>query len=174
MLNNIIHFSIKNKLVIGLFTLALICFRVPIRLPNFLLMPHLTSRIIRWWSLLYRLATGGAGSGTARNLSRGADNGQHSGYVDMRSFFRFGLSIVTIVFWRKGRHLLGRGNRYRKGWLLQLKISPKGFLRLKMAPTTGFGGEIYQYVIHPKKGYEDKYDATELRTIQDWIIKRSY
>jgi cobalt-zinc-cadmium resistance protein CzcA len=23
----------------------------------------------------------------------------------------------------------------------------------------------------PKEGYEDKYDATELRTIQDWIIK---
>src|SRR5690606_18106065 len=33
-------------------------------------------------------------------------------------------------------------------------------------------GEIYQYVVRPKKGYEHKYDETELRTIQDWIVRR--
>ncbi|KKX48477.1 hypothetical protein L950_0220805 [Sphingobacterium sp. IITKGP-BTPF85] len=33
-------------------------------------------------------------------------------------------------------------------------------------------GEIYQYVVRPKKGYEQKYDIAELRTIQDWIVRR--
>lgn len=33
-------------------------------------------------------------------------------------------------------------------------------------------GEIYQYVVRPEKGFETKYDATELRTIQDWIVRR--
>ena len=40
-----------------------------------------------------------------------------------------------------------------------------------MPITTGLG-EIYQYVLKVEPGYEDKYDAMELRTIQDWIVKR--
>ncbi|MFY0053428.1 efflux RND transporter permease subunit, partial [Acinetobacter baumannii] len=28
------------------------------------------------------------------------------------------------------------------------------------------------YVLHAKKGYEDKYNAMSLRTIQDWIVRR--
>jgi cobalt-zinc-cadmium resistance protein CzcA len=40
-----------------------------------------------------------------------------------------------------------------------------------MAPISTGLGEIYQYVVFPEKGYEDKYSAIELRTIQDWIIK---
>ena len=31
---------------------------------------------------------------------------------------------------------------------------------------------IFQYVVKAKKGYEGKYDVTELRTIQDWIVRR--
>ncbi|MBR5298112.1 MAG: CusA/CzcA family heavy metal efflux RND transporter, partial [Parabacteroides sp.] len=37
--------------------------------------------------------------------------------------------------------------------------------------TTGLG-EIYQYILKVEQGYKDKYDAMELRTIQDWIVKR--
>ena len=40
-----------------------------------------------------------------------------------------------------------------------------------MPVTTGLG-EIYQYTLEVAPGYEDKYDAMELRTIQDWIVKR--
>ncbi len=41
-----------------------------------------------------------------------------------------------------------------------------------MAPISTGLGEIYQYVVHAKKGYEDKYNAMDLRTIQDWIVRR--
>ena len=41
-----------------------------------------------------------------------------------------------------------------------------------LGPVSTGLGEIYQYVVRPKKGYEHKYDATELRTIQDWIVRR--
>jgi len=37
--------------------------------------------------------------------------------------------------------------------------------------STGLG-EIFQYVVRPLKGYEGKYDAMQLRTIQDWIVRR--
>ena len=41
-----------------------------------------------------------------------------------------------------------------------------------MSPISTGLGEIFQYVVLPDSGYEDKYSLTELRTIQDWIIKR--
>ncbi|MCL4161837.1 UNVERIFIED_CONTAM: hypothetical protein GTU68_048121, partial [Idotea baltica] len=41
-----------------------------------------------------------------------------------------------------------------------------------MAPISTGLGEIYQYVVRPEAGYEEQYPATELRTIQDWIVRR--
>ncbi len=41
-----------------------------------------------------------------------------------------------------------------------------------MSPVSSGLGEIYQYVVHAKPGFEKKYDAMELRTIQDWIVRR--
>jgi len=41
-----------------------------------------------------------------------------------------------------------------------------------MSPVSTGLGEIYQYIVEPEAGYEDKYNAMDLRTIQDWIIKR--
>src|SRR5690606_4471485 len=49
---------------------------------------------------------------------------------------------------------------------------PKGFGMPVLAPVTTGLGEIYQYTVRPKKGYEGKLDAMELRTIQDWIVRR--
>ena len=48
----------------------------------------------------------------------------------------------------------------------------KGIGTPELGPVTTGLGEIYQYVVRPKKGYEHKFDATELRTIQDWIVRR--
>ncbi len=41
-----------------------------------------------------------------------------------------------------------------------------------MMPITTGLGEIYQYILKVAPGYEKKYDAMELRTIQDWMVKR--
>ena len=40
-----------------------------------------------------------------------------------------------------------------------------------MMPITTGLGEIYQYILKVAPRYEDKYDAMELRTIQDWMVK---
>lgn len=43
-----------------------------------------------------------------------------------------------------------------------------------MAPiSTGLGDRNYQYVVRPKKGYEHRYNAMQLRTIQDWIVRKT-
>ncbi|MCM4158272.1 efflux RND transporter permease subunit, partial [Gramella sp. AN32] len=90
---------------------------------------------------------------------------------DMRSFSRFGLSIVTIVF-EEDTDLYWARQQVQERLSLAAKDIPEGVGEPEMAPVTTGLGEIYQYVIHPEEGYEDQYDATELRSIQDWIIKR--
>lgn len=49
---------------------------------------------------------------------------------------------------------------------------PKEMGTPEMMPISTGLGEIYQYIIHTKKGFEKKYSATELRTVQDWIVRR--
>ena len=93
------------------------------------------------------------------------------GIVEMRSFSRFGLSVITIVFKEKI-------NIYFARQLISEKLKeavqqiPKGMGNPELGPVTTGLGEIYQYVIHPKKGSEQKYSAMDLRTMQDWIVGR--
>ena len=49
---------------------------------------------------------------------------------------------------------------------------PKGIGTPELGPVSTGLGEIYQYVVRTKKGYEKKYNETDLRTIQDWIVRR--
>ena len=93
------------------------------------------------------------------------------GTVEIRSISRFGLSVVTIIFED------GMGT-YLPRQLVQEKLNvvrqqiPEQFGSPYMGPITTGLGEIYQYTIEPKPGYETTYSPTELRTIQDWIVKR--
>ena len=170
MLNNIIHFSIKNKLVIGLFTLALICWgsysltKLPIDAT-----PDITDNQVMVITVSPTLAA----QEVEQLVTFPVEQTMVSipGIKDMRSFSRFGLSIVTIVFEEKVDIYWGR-QQVQERLSLAAKNIPEGVGSPEMAPLTTGLGEIYQYVVHPKKGYEDKYNATELRTIQDWIIKR--
>lgn len=170
MLNKIIHFSIKNKLVIGLFTLALICWgiysltRLPIDAT-----PDITDNQVMVITVSPTLAA----QEVEQLVTFPVEQTMVSipGIKDMRSFSRFGLSIVTIVFEEKVDVYWGR-QQVQERLTTAAKNIPEGVGTPEMAPLTTGLGEIYQYVVRPKKGYEKKYDATELRTIQDWIIKR--
>ncbi len=90
--------------------------------------------------------------------------------VEVRSISRYGLSVITIVFEESVKVMLAR--QYVQE---QLNVA-KGELPLGVAPelmpiTTGLG-EIYQYVLTVDDAFAHLYDATKLRTIQDWIVKR--
>tara|TARA_R110000868_G_scaffold145181_5_gene365321 strand:- start:9536 stop:12601 length:3066 start_codon:yes stop_codon:yes gene_type:complete len=90
---------------------------------------------------------------------------------EIRSFSRFGLSVVTIVFEENVDVYWARQQVNERLADAQTQI-PDGIGKPGIAPLTTGLGEIYQYVITTKPGYEDKITATELRTIQDWVIKR--
>src|SRR5260221_7363139 len=89
----------------------------------------------------------------------------------MRSFSRFGLSLVTIVFTDQTDVYWARQQVNERLLLAKAQI-PMGSGSPELAPISTGLSEIYQYIIRPEKGFEDKYDAMELRTIQDWIVRR--
>ncbi|MBC6996767.1 CusA/CzcA family heavy metal efflux RND transporter [Neolewinella lacunae] len=90
--------------------------------------------------------------------------------LEVRSISRYGLSVITIVFEETVEVL--RARQYVQE---QLNVAagelPEGVDTELMPITTGLG-EIYQYVLTVDAAHAHQYDATELRTIQDWIVKR--
>lgn len=93
------------------------------------------------------------------------------GIEETRSISRFGLSVITVVFKENidiyfARQLI---NERLKEAADQI---PKGIGTPELAPLSTGLGEVYQYIIHPKKGSEQKYDPKDLRTMQDWIVAR--
>ena len=93
------------------------------------------------------------------------------GIEEIRSFSRFGLSVVTVVFTEETDIYWARQQVAERLSEAKNQI-PSGFGEPSMAPLSTGLGEIYQYIVKPKKGFEKKFDATELRTIQDWVIRR--
>lgn len=90
---------------------------------------------------------------------------------ETRSISRFGLSVITVVFKDEvdiyfARQLINE--RLKKAE----ENIPKGIGTPELAPVSTGLGEVYQYILHPKKGSEKKYNAKDLRTMQDWIVAR--
>ncbi len=90
---------------------------------------------------------------------------------EIRSVSRFGLSVVTVVFKESVPILDARQLINEQIQKVSAEIPSELGMPEMMPITTGLG-EIYQYTLDVKAGYEDRYDAMELRTIQDWIVKR--
>ncbi len=93
------------------------------------------------------------------------------GVQEIRSVSKFGLSVVTIVFEDDMGTYLPRQLIAEKIQAAAEKI-PQGFGTPQMGPISTGLGEIYQYTLDVEPAYRDRYDAMDLRTIQDWIVKR--
>ena len=93
------------------------------------------------------------------------------GLTELRSISRSGLSVITVVFKDNMPVTTIRQWVAEKLKVAEEKIPREYGVPDMVPPTTGLG-EIFQYVIVPKKGYENKYNAMDLRTIEDWIVKR--
>lgn len=170
MLHKIIEFSIRNKLIIGLFTIALIGFGIyeATKLPIDA-QPDITNNQVQ----IITVAPSLGASDIERLVTFPIElaNSNIHGITEIRSFSRFGLSLVTIVFDDKTDVYWARQQVSERLQTVQNEI-PDGVGVPELGPISTGLGEIYQYVLRPEKGYEDKYDVTELRTIQDWIVRR--
>jgi cobalt-zinc-cadmium resistance protein CzcA len=170
MFDRLIHFSIHNKLIIGLLTLALVAWgsyslsRLPIDA-----VPDITTNQV----IIYTVAPSLAAGDIERLVSFPVEQSLATipGREEVRSFSRFGLSVVTIVFEDKIDIYWARQQVAERLREAESQI-PAGIGRPELAPVSTGLGEIYQYVLRPKPGFEKKYDARELRTMQDWIVRR--
>ena len=93
------------------------------------------------------------------------------GVIEIRSVSRFGLSVVTIVFEDNMGTYLPRQLVSEALAEIKEKI-PEGFGEPFMAPISTGLGEIYQYTLEVQPGYDTVYNDMELRTMQEWIVKR--
>ncbi|SEN41549.1 CusA/CzcA family heavy metal efflux RND transporter [Nitrosomonas marina] len=170
MINNIIYFSIKNKLIVGLMTVSLICAGVySMFTMNLGSLPDITNNQVQVITVSQSLATEDIERFVTFPVELAMAN--LPGVVEIRSISRFGLSVVTIVFEDDMGTYLPRQLVQEKLNTVKQQI-PEQFGNPHMGPITTGLGEIYQYTLQPKPGYEADFSPTELRTIQDWIVKR--
>ena len=170
MLNKIISYSIKNKLIIGLFIIALIGWGVfeTTRLPIDAV-PDITDNQVQVITVSPSLGANDIERLVTFPIEQACSS--IPGTKQIRSFSRFGLSLITIVFNDGVDIYWARQQISEKLQRVQQEI-PAGTGMPELAPVSTGLGEIYQYVVRPLKGYEDKYGPMELRTIQDWIVRR--
>ncbi len=170
MLDKVIYFSIKNKIAIMLLTLALVVWGIysVTQLPIDAV-PDITDNQVQIITNSPSLAA----QDIERLITFPIEQTMATipDIKEVRSFSRFGLSVVTLVF---KEHIDVYWARQQVNERLNdAKNSiPQGVGSPELAPVTTGLGEIYQYVLHTKKGYEKKYDAMQLRTIQDWLVRR--
>lgn len=170
MLTRIIEFSVKNKLIIGIAILALVIYgsfeftRLPIDA-----VPDITNNQVQ----VITVAPSFGATDIERLVTFPIEqaNNNISGLLEIRSFSRFGLSLVTIVFDDETDIYWARQQVAERLQKIQSQI-PAGIGTPELGPVSTGLGEIYQYVVRPKDGYQQKYTETDLRTIQDWIVRR--
>ncbi|MEO6917104.1 MAG: CusA/CzcA family heavy metal efflux RND transporter, partial [Chitinophagaceae bacterium] len=170
MLDKIIHFSITNKLVIGVMTLALIVWGIwsATKLPIDAV-PDITNNQVQIITNAPTLASQEVEQFITYPIEQSIAN--LPDLEEMRSISRFGLSVITVVFSDDvdiyfARQLLNERIKEAEEQI------PAGLGKPELAPVSTGLGQVYEYVIHPKKGSEAKYTASDLRTMQDWIVSR--
>ncbi|WDF55809.1 CusA/CzcA family heavy metal efflux RND transporter [Mucilaginibacter sp. KACC 22063] len=169
MFDKIIAFSIRNKVTIGIMTLVLLlvgiysAYNLPVDAQ-----PDITNNQVQIITQAPSLGAQEVEQFITALIELSMAN--IAGIIEKRSISRSGISVITIVF--KDNVDIYWARQQVNAQLKEAENSiPAGLGEPGLAPITTGLGEIYQYVIHAKKGYENKYTPTDLRTIQDWIVR---
>ncbi|MBK7628042.1 MAG: CusA/CzcA family heavy metal efflux RND transporter [Bacteroidales bacterium] len=170
MINRIISFSIKNKFIIGLFVLALIGWgsysltRMPVDA-----IPDITNNQVQIISLAPSLAVQEVESFITAPIEVAVAN--IPDIIELRSISRLGLSVVTVVF-EDDVDLYWARQQLTERLKEAEESIPQGLAEISLAPISSGLGEIFQYRLAVERGYEKEFNPMELRTIQDWIVRR--
>ncbi len=170
MLEKIIQYSIRHKLIVLLFTTGIIGFgfysliNIPIGA-----VPDVTNNQVQVITTSRNLATEDVEKFLTYPVELEMAN--LPGVKEIRSISKFGLSVVTVVFDDNIGTYLPRQLIAEKIKSAEEKI-PSGFGTPFMGPVSTGLGEIYQYILNVDAKHKDAYSLTDIRTIQDWIVKR--
>jgi cobalt-zinc-cadmium resistance protein CzcA len=169
MFEKIISFSIRNKVAIGIMTLVLIlagvysAYHLPVDAQ-----PDITNNQVQIITQSPNLGAQEVEQFITAPIELTMAN--IAGIIEKRSISRSGISVITIVFNDNVDIYWARSQVNAQLKEAENSI-PGGLGEPMLAPITTGLGEIYQYIIHTKKGYEKKYTAMDLRTIQDWLVR---
>lgn len=170
MIDKLIHYSINNKLVIGVFILALIVWgifsisRIPIDA-----VPDITTNQVQVITQSPNLAPQEIEQYITFPLESRLANLPE--VVEIRSVSRYGLSVITVVFTDDFDTYLARQLISEQIKFAENEI-PKEFGSPQLGPNSTGLGEVYQYILTTTEDCDTAYTDTELRTINDWIVKR--
>jgi len=170
MIERIIYFSIKNKFIVGLFVVALIGWgtfsltRLPIDA-----IPDITNNQVQVISLAPSLAVQEVESFITAPIEVAVAN--IPDIIELRSISRLGLSVVTVVF-KDGVDVYWARQQLSERLKEAEEAIPAGMAKIELAPISTGLGEIYQYTLSVDKASPKKYSLMELRTIQDWVVRR--
>ena len=170
MINRIIAYSIHNKLIIILFIIALIAGGIwSIKVVPVDAVPDITNNQVQVITQAPNLSTQDIEQFITYPVEVAMAN--LPGVLEIRSVSRFGLSLVTVVFEDRMGTYLPRQLVSEKLINIREQI-PEGMGELNLGPIATGLGEIYQYTLQVDEEYKDKYSPRELRSIQDWIVRR--
>lgn len=170
MLNRIIQLSLKNKLLVLLFVFILAgygvyaLFQIPIGA-----VPDVTNNQVQVITTSKNLSTQDVEQFITYPIELEMAN--LPGVKEIRSISKFGLSVVTIVFEDDLGSFIPRQLIAEKLKTVEEKI-PAEFGVPQMGPITTGLGEVYQYTLEVDAANKSNYSLADLRTIQDWQVKR--
>jgi len=170
MIGKIITFSVRNKFIVGLFVLALIGWGIYslTKLPVDAI-PDITNNQVQVISLAPSLAVQEVESFITAPIEVAVAN--IPDIIELRSISRLGLSVVTVVF-RENIDIYWARQQLTERLKEAEESIPAGLAQISLAPISTGLGEISQYRLAVRKGYEKKYPPMELRTLQDWVVRR--
>jgi heavy metal efflux system protein len=170
MIERIIHFSINNKFIVGLFVAALIGWgtysltRLPIDA-----IPDITNNQVQIIAIAPSLAVQEVESFITAPIEVAVAN--IPDIIELRSISRLGLAVITVVF-KDGVDVYWARQQLSERLKEAEDAIPQGIAEIELAPISSGLGEIYQYRLAVEKGLEKKYTPQELRTLQDWVVRR--
>jgi cobalt-zinc-cadmium resistance protein CzcA len=170
MLKHIIHFSVHNKVLVGLLTITICVLgiwsftQLPIDA-----IPDNTNNQVQVLTVCPTLAT----QEVEQFVTSPIENTLKAipGVVELRSISRFGLSVITVVF-NDDIDIYWARQQINERLKAAEDLIPAGFGTPELAPISTGLGEIVHYRVEAMPGFEHKYSASDLRTVQDWVVKK--
>lgn len=170
MFQKLIDYSIKNKLVIGFMTVLLVVWGAwsLSQLP-FDATPDITNNQVQVITQAPSLGAQEVEQYITTPLEMAFANIPKMS--ERRSISRSGLSVITLVF-DDNADIYWARQQVSQQMKEAGELIPKENATINLGPISTGLGEIYHYTIRAKKGYERKYSLGDLRTFQDWIVRK--
>lgn len=169
MFQRLISFSISHKIVIGVLSLALVVWGVvSLATLPFDSTPDITNNQVQVITQAPSLGAQEVEQYITTPIEAAMANIPR--LETRRSISRSGLSVVTLVFDDAADIYWARQQVSQQ--LKEAEKDIEGLGNTSLGPISTGLGEIYHYTVRAQKGYENKYSLTQLRTIQDWIVRK--